>query len=139
MLKEDDEIDNVWQVYLMDNQKKYLGAVSLEDLIIFEHNLKFSDIPIEKHISFSINHKADIKDAVEIVTNYNLNAIAVVMIAGDLSGVLPRMISMILSKRLQQNRSLTLQVSMMRSNRMKIFLRSVKVGQCGLLSILLRQ
>jgi magnesium transporter len=48
MLKEDDEIDNVWQVYLMDNQKKYLGAVSLEDLIIFEHNLKFSDIPIEK-------------------------------------------------------------------------------------------
>lgn len=86
MLKEDDEIDNVWQVYLMDNQKKYLGAVSLEDLIIFEHNLKFSDIPIEKHISFSINHKADIKDAVEIVTNYNLNAIAVVDDSGRLIG-----------------------------------------------------
>lgn len=86
MLKEDDEIDNVWQVYLMDNQKKYLGAVSLEDLIIFEHNLKFSDIPIEKHISFSVNHKADIRDAVEIVTNYNLNAIAVVDDSGRLIG-----------------------------------------------------
>ena len=77
-LKEENEIDNVWQVYLLDNHHKYLGSVSLEDLIIFEHELKFSDIPKEKHTNFSVNHKADIEDVVETVTNYNLNAIAVV-------------------------------------------------------------
>ncbi|MBU0631224.1 magnesium transporter [bacterium] len=77
-LKEENEIDNVWQVYLLDNHNKYLGAVSLEDLIIFEHELKFSDISKEKHTNFSVNHKRDIQDVVEMVTNYNLNAIAVV-------------------------------------------------------------
>ena len=40
-LKEENEIDNVWQAYLSDSDNKYLGAVSLEDLIIFEHDLKF--------------------------------------------------------------------------------------------------
>ena len=77
-LKEENEIDNVWQAYLLDNNHKYLGAVSLEDLIIFEHELKFSDIPKEKHTTFSVHHKTDIQDVVEMVTNYNLNAIAVV-------------------------------------------------------------
>lgn len=85
-LKEENEIDNVWQAYLSDSDNKYLGAVSLEDLIIFEHDLKFSDIPTEKHTNFSVNHKADIKDAVEMVTNYNLNAIAVVDDNGKLLG-----------------------------------------------------
>ena len=62
----------------MDQEYQFLGAVSLEDLIIMEHSAKFSDISTEKHTHFSINHKADIKEAVEIVTNYNLNAVAVV-------------------------------------------------------------
>ncbi|MGB3961178.1 MAG: CBS domain-containing protein, partial [Sulfurimonas sp.] len=77
-LKESGEVDNIWHVHLINDRNKYLGSVGLEELIIFEHALKFEDIPFEKHKNFSVNHKEDIKDVVEMVTNYNLNAIAVV-------------------------------------------------------------
>ncbi|MDD2789506.1 MAG: magnesium transporter [Sulfurimonas sp.] len=77
-LKESGEVDNIWHVHLINDRNKYLGSVGLEELIIFEHELKFEDIPYEKHKNFSVNHKEDIKDVVEMVTNYNLNAIAVV-------------------------------------------------------------
>lgn len=77
-LKEIGEIDNIWHAHLVDAKDKYIGSIGLEDLIIFEHDLKFSDIPLEKHRKFFINHKADIKDVVEMVTNYNLTSVPVV-------------------------------------------------------------
>lgn len=77
-LKESGEIDNIWHVHLVDNKNKYIGSIGLEDLIIFEHELKFSDIPIEKHKTYFVNHKTDIKDVVEMVTNYNLTSVPVV-------------------------------------------------------------
>ena len=77
-LKESGEVDNIWHVHLVNDRNKYLGSIGLEELIIFERELKFEDIPFQKHKNFSVNHKENIKEVVEIVTNYNLNAIAVV-------------------------------------------------------------
>ena len=76
-LKESGEIDNIWHVHLVNNRNKYLGSVGLEELIIFERELNFEDIPYDKHRNYSVNHHADIKEVVEMVTNYNLSAIAV--------------------------------------------------------------
>lgn len=77
-LKEANELDNIWHVHITDDAHKYLGSVGLEELIIFEHSLTFEDIPYEKYKNYFINHKADIKEAVEMFTNYNLSSIAVV-------------------------------------------------------------
>ena len=85
-LKDDDEVDNIWYVYLVNSRNKYLGSIGLEELIIFDRDLKFEDIPFDKRKNFSINHKVDIEDVVEMVTNYNLNAIAVVDDMNNLIG-----------------------------------------------------
>jgi len=77
-LKEAGELDNIWHVHITDRSHKYLGSVGLEELIIFEHDLSFEDIPYEKYKNYFINHKADIKEVVEMFTNYNLSSIAVV-------------------------------------------------------------
>ncbi|MFT7003922.1 MAG: magnesium transporter [Sulfurimonas sp.] len=77
-LKEANEVDNIWHVHIVDNNGKYLGSVGLEELIIFEHSLKFEDIPSEKYTNYFTNHKDDIKDVVEMVTNYNLSSLPIV-------------------------------------------------------------
>jgi len=77
-LKEAGELDNIWHVHVTDKSNKYLGSVGLEELIIFEHNLTFEDIPFEKYKNYFINHKSDIKEVVEMFTNYNLTSIPVV-------------------------------------------------------------
>jgi len=77
-LKEAGELDNIWHVHITDKNHKYLGSVGLEELIIFEHALTFEDIPYEKYKNYFINHKANIKEVVEMFTNYNLSSIPVV-------------------------------------------------------------
>jgi len=77
-LKESGELDNIWHVNIVDRSNKYMGSVGLEELIIFEHSLNFSDIPYEKYKDYYINHKANIKEVVEMFTNYNLTAVPVV-------------------------------------------------------------
>ncbi|MGA1933171.1 magnesium transporter [Arcobacter sp. YIC-464] len=77
-LKETGELDNIWHCHLVDSKGKYKGSIGLEELIIFDHDLKFSDINEEKLKLYSIEHKHDIKEAVEIVTNYNLTTLPVV-------------------------------------------------------------
>ena len=77
-LKEEGELDNIWQAHIVDNNNKYLGSVGLEELIIFEHDLVFEDIPYEKYKNYYVHDKDDIKDVVEMVTNYNLTSVPVV-------------------------------------------------------------
>jgi len=76
-LKQSGEVDNIWHCHVTDTKGKYRGSVGLEELIIFEHNLKFSDIPNEKFRNFHISHKATIKEVVDMVTNYNLSSVPV--------------------------------------------------------------
>lgn len=77
-LKEEGELDNIWQAHIVDNNNKYLGSVGLEELIIFEHDLVFEDIPYEKYKNYFVHDKDNIKDVVDMVTNYNLTSVPVV-------------------------------------------------------------
>lgn len=77
-LKTNGEVDNIWHVHLVNCRNKYLGSIGLEELIIFNYELNFEDIPYSKHKNYSVNHKDDIKSVVELVTHNNLNSIAVV-------------------------------------------------------------
>ncbi len=77
-LKEIGEVDNIWHCHITGKRGEYIGSVGLEELIIFEHDMKFSDIPSDKLRNYKISHKADLKDVVEMVTNYNLSSLPVV-------------------------------------------------------------
>ena len=78
VLKEKGEVDNIWHCHVTTNKGIYVGSVGLEELIIFEHKLNFSDIPVEKFKKYNILHTCDIKEAVEMITNYNLTSLPVV-------------------------------------------------------------
>ncbi|MBD3841132.1 MAG: magnesium transporter [Campylobacterales bacterium] len=77
-LKESGELNNIWHCHVTDSKGVYLGSVGLEELIIFEHDLAFEDIPTDKFHSYHINHKEDIKQGVDMITNYNLSSLPVV-------------------------------------------------------------
>lgn len=77
-LKENGEVDNIWHCHVVNQKGSYLGSVGLEELIIFEHDMTFEDIPQDKFKNYHVNHKASIKEAVDIITNYNLSSLPVV-------------------------------------------------------------
>jgi len=85
-LKESGEVDNIWHCHMVDTHGKYIGSIGLEELIIFDHTSKFDAISQEKLKNFYIDHKSDIKEAVEMVTNYNLTSLPVIDEHGKLLG-----------------------------------------------------
>jgi magnesium transporter len=76
-LKDINEVNNIFHCYITDENDVYIGSVGLEELIIFDHELTFSDIPQDKFKHYHTKHKEDVKDVVSMVTNYNLTAIPV--------------------------------------------------------------
>jgi magnesium transporter len=77
-LKEEGKVNNIWHCHLVDSTNKYIGSIGLEELIIFDHHLSFLDISNEKLKQYSVNHKENIKDATDMVVNYNLTSLPVV-------------------------------------------------------------
>ncbi|XPV67554.1 MAG: magnesium transporter [Halarcobacter sp.] len=85
-LKDEDELDNIFHVYLVDKDGIYIGSIGLEELIVFERDLTFNDIPADKIKNYSCTHNSDISEVVEMVVNYNLSALAIVDDEGKLLG-----------------------------------------------------
>jgi magnesium transporter len=77
-MKESGEVDNIWHCHVTDLNGSYYGSVGLEELIIFDHDITFDAIPSDKFRNYCIHHKTDIKEAVEMVTNYNLTTLPVI-------------------------------------------------------------
>ena len=77
-LKEDDILDNIFHAHIVTVDNEYIGSIGLEELILFDYTLKYADLPEEKFTNYSLNDKEDIEDAVDMFTNYNLSALAVV-------------------------------------------------------------
>lgn len=77
-LKEEDELDNVFHAYVVGKKGRFIGSIGLEELIVFDRNLTFNDIPKEKIKTYSCDHFSDISEVAEMVTNYNLSAIAII-------------------------------------------------------------
>lgn len=76
--KDSKELNNVFHAFLVDNDNNFLGSIGLEELILFERAQKFSEIPSDKIEHYSFNDKEDISDVVNMFSNYNLNALAIV-------------------------------------------------------------
>jgi magnesium transporter len=78
VLKHSGEVDNIWHCHVTDTNGTYYGSVGLEELIIFDHDVRFGSIPNERFKNYVIHHKTNIKEAVEMVTNYNLSSLPVI-------------------------------------------------------------
>jgi len=80
-LKKNDELENVHQVFIVDNENCLQASISLEDLLTCDFNLKYSKI-LEKdnennYKPFSVLGDDDIDDVVKWFENYNLSVVAV--------------------------------------------------------------
>lgn len=84
--KEDNLIDNVFHAYICDENGKLLGSVGLEELILYNHSQTFSDILPEKVKEYSMKDTSDISEVVEMFSNYNLSALAIVNEKNELVG-----------------------------------------------------
>jgi magnesium transporter len=85
-MKDNKEIDNVHHVFVVSDEKKFIGMIPLEDLILYETKALYGDIVEEGKITISVNPHEDIKKVVEIVSNYDLSVIPVVNDQGILIG-----------------------------------------------------
>jgi len=70
------ESDSIYYLYVLDNDEKLLGTVSLRDLIISDPDIKLVDIMNQRVIKMQDYDKID--DLAEIISKYNLLAIPVV-------------------------------------------------------------
>ena len=85
-LKEENELDNVHHVFVVDNNKKFIGMIPLEDLILHDPSEVYRDVIKEGKITISVNPHDDINHVVEIVSNYDLSVVPVVDENGRLLG-----------------------------------------------------
>lgn len=78
MMKAEELIDNVHQVFIVDKHRRLIGAILLEDLILHENEEIYRDILHEGHNTVHVHAHDEIYDVVEVFANYNLNTLAVV-------------------------------------------------------------
>ncbi|MDY0051435.1 MAG: magnesium transporter, partial [Aliarcobacter sp.] len=77
-LKKDDILDNIFHAHIVTIHGEYIGSIGLEELILFEHTMKYEDLPEDKFTNYSVKDKDDIDEAVDMFTHYNLSALAVI-------------------------------------------------------------
>ncbi|HHP0356219.1 TPA: magnesium transporter [Campylobacter lari subsp. concheus] len=89
ILKHSGQVDQIFQVYIINNQGKLCNAINLSDLLIWDFKLSFADIiknNSEKYKCYSIKDHEDIQKAIDIVEDYDLSVLAVVNDDGVLLG-----------------------------------------------------
>lgn len=81
-LKKDDEVENIHQVFIIDDEKTLLASISLEDLITLDFKRTYSDLLAsddEKTFKpFYVLGDDDIDDVVKMFEDYNLSVVAVI-------------------------------------------------------------
>jgi len=80
--KEEDELVNIHQVYIVDNHKKLIASILLEDLILIDFKKTYQEVldsHDENRFKANIVHdKEHIDDVAKKFEKYDLNAVAVV-------------------------------------------------------------
>jgi len=80
-LKESKSLENIHQVFIIDNSTTLLASISLEDLIIFDFSKTFNDIIKTNNTLFnpkSVEANDDINDVVKQFEQYDLSVLAVI-------------------------------------------------------------
>ncbi|GGD47856.1 magnesium transporter MgtE [Malaciobacter pacificus] len=87
--KKDHELENIQQVYIIDEDKKLIASILLEDLIIFDFNDTYEKVINEnenKFKPFYVDDDEDIDEVAKKFEKYDLNVVPVVGYQGMLMG-----------------------------------------------------
>lgn len=84
--KEATEADSIYYIYVVDNEQKLVGVLSLRDLFVSKETDLVEDIMIEN--VKSVRDSEDREEAVKVVSKYNLVAVPVVDSEGVLKGII---------------------------------------------------
>jgi magnesium transporter len=80
-LKAQDEVENIHQVFVVDDEQALVASISLEDLIIHDFSKTFQDIidedKEEKYKPISVHSDDDIDEVVKQFEDYNLSVVGV--------------------------------------------------------------
>lgn len=80
-LKKEDEIENIHQVFIVDNNSSLIASIALEDLITHDFTMKYKDILADdeegNYKPFSVTADEDIDEVVKQFEDYNLSVVAV--------------------------------------------------------------
>lgn len=82
VLKKNDEIENIHQVFIVGDEQILIGSIGLEDLLTYDFNLKYEDIlkgdTENKYKPYSVVGDDDIDEVVKQFESYNLSVVAVI-------------------------------------------------------------
>ncbi len=87
--KAEDELENIHQVFVIDDDKILLASISLEDLIIFDFNKTYEEIiknDENKYKPFRVDDDEDIDEVSKQFEKYDLSVVAVTGYQGMLIG-----------------------------------------------------
>lgn len=88
-LKSEREVDNIFHVFIVDKDNKFICSIGLEEVIIMDFKKTFKDIiedDEKEYTQISVSHQDDISEVVEKVSSYNLTVIPVLKEDGTLIG-----------------------------------------------------
>ncbi|WP_236584178.1 MULTISPECIES: magnesium transporter [unclassified Nitratiruptor] len=86
-LKDEGELSNIHQVYVVDKEGVLKAVIPLEDLILYDFNERFSDIIHEKRYEpIAVHADESVADLIKKFEDYNLSVVAVVDEKGRLLG-----------------------------------------------------
>ena len=81
IMKKNDEIENIHQVFIVDDEQILIGAIGLEDLLTYEFNLTYDSIlksdTEHNYKPLSVTGDDDIDEVVKQFESYNLSVVAV--------------------------------------------------------------
>ena len=86
-LKEEGELENIYQLFIVDDNKRLLAGISLEDLIIMDFSRRFKEILAEDEYHFlNVEATEDIEDVAKMFEQYDLSVLPVLDWQGKLVG-----------------------------------------------------
>ena len=82
ILKQNDELENIHQVFIIDHNNTLLATIGLEDLLTFDFTQKYSDILTQnienRYKPFCVFGDDDIDEVIKYFENYNLSVVPVI-------------------------------------------------------------
>lgn len=84
-LKEEGELENIYQVFIINDHRRLIATIALEDLILYDFTKTFRELLDTKEFR-SIEASADIEEVATLFEQYDLSVIPVVDWQGKLVG-----------------------------------------------------
>ncbi len=84
-LKESDELTNIHQVFIINEHRRLVAAISLEDLILFDFSRTYRDVIANREFRY-VEATEDIEDVASIFEQFDLSVLPVLDYQGKLVG-----------------------------------------------------